>query len=199
LKLKKVVLTVGPCLAGKTDAAQVLAKIGYEHFSTKKLVDEDPECKRIIAAGGNIPDSVMVPLLDLHLPKGGMVNVDSPRSQNQARWLTVVKYPCNKFQVITIFLAVDPANIWKRLAHRRETQPGRPDDDPATVAIRLGKYEAFAPGMLDFLRRTTDFRRIDANKSPAEVAKQVRMAVGSIPQRIYIYGASFKRVPVQAS
>ncbi len=197
---KKLVF-LGPPGAGKgTQASRVSEKLGVPHISTgdifrKEMREMSPlgmEAKRYIDAGGLVPDSVTIGMVEKRLReedcRGGWLLDGFPRTTAQAEALDGFGKPDR-----VIDIAVPDDRLMARLTGRRVCPKcagtfhisslngatacpncggeliQRDDDKPETIKSRLEAYHAQTAPLIGYYRAAGTLREVDGDRKPDEV------------------------------
>lgn len=205
-----IIVLVGPPGSGKGTQAKILLKeLGIPQISTgdmlraaKKAGTLDERYRKIMDAGGLVPDEAMIALIEQRIDesdcKNGFLLDGFPRTVPQAEALEKmlsVKKKCNVDRVVQ--LDVPRSLLEERLVHRRTDKttgqiyhlvyspppPGadlehRADDWPDAVGKRLDAYEAMTSALLPYYEAKGLLRRIDGVGKPEEVTARLFGALG---------------------
>ncbi len=178
------VIFIGPQGSGKGTQARILAaKLGFFYWEMGAIIRGEAEkntvlghkIKALNSRGMLLADAELLSLLFEYLPTvpagKGIVFDGVPRRLGQAKFL--VKYlethDCN--HIVTIFLDIPRSVSVARLLKRKDIE-NRSDDTPEIIERRLELYERETLPVLEFLRTTTTFFRLDGTPAP-DVVTQV--------------------------
>jgi len=184
------VLFFGPPGAGKgTQADLVAPQLQVAHVSTGDLFRQNMregtplglQIKPIYDAGGYVPDSTTIAMLDQHLQRlrrtqpelRGVIFDGFPRTPEQVAALDTLLGARAEQVNGVVYLTVPLDVLLPRLLAR-----GRADDSADTITTRFTKYESdTAPLLTEYERRGTPVYRIDGNRSVEQVTAAVVAAL----------------------
>ena len=161
---KQIILLTGHSHAGKTKLAKALVgRYGMDYISTSSLVREKATRAQaaVIFATAGVDNDLMIRLLDISLEDtSSPVIIDSLRSVEQIRWLTVEKFPNSR--VVTVHLDIRLPAIRSRFEAEFGQRDGR--ISISLLAEKLRKHQDAFPYMLDCLRKNTRFNTFSAEQ-----------------------------------
>ena len=179
----------GPPAAGKgTQAKRLVEQHGYIQLSTGDMLRaaraSDSELgnrvAKIMDEGGLVSDQIVIDLIDeqlvAHADAPGFIFDGFPRTVGQARALDDLLQSRGKKVDCVIRLVVDETQLMQRVTKRYEEQ-GRKDDNPATFAARLEKYNMDTAPLLPFYAERGVLREVDGMASIEEVTSGVEKAL----------------------
>jgi adenylate kinase len=205
------IVLIGPPGAGKGTQAEVICKkFGVPHVSTgdmlraaKKAGTLDERYRKIMDAGGLVPDEAMIDLIDKRLDEAdcqpGILLDGFPRTVPQAEALGALLARRGRTLDAVIQLDVSRDRLEERLTGRRTDKrtgqiyhlvyspppPGaepylehRADDQPAAVGKRLDAYESMTAALLPYYEAKGLLRRVDGVGKPEDVTARVLAALG---------------------
>lgn len=148
-----MILLFGPVGAGKSVQGEKLAdRLGWKWLSTGQMfrASEDPEVKRILAAGELIDDETTYGVVQEAFAREGdakRIILDGfPRTMPQAEWLESADNELGRDVALVLALEVSDEEITTRLAGR-----GRAEDTPEKIKRRMEIYRAETNPILEYL------------------------------------------------
>lgn len=203
-----LIVLVGPPGSGKgTQAKFLVERFGIPQISTgdmlraaKKNGTLDERWRKIMDAGGLVPDEPMIDLIDKRIDapdtaKGFLLD-GFPRTVPQAEALGGLLTKRTKLLDAVIQLDVARGLLEERLIHRRTDKTSgqiyhliynppplgaelehRADDRPEAVGKRLDAYEEMTADLLPFYEAKGLLRRVDGVGEPEEVTARVLSAL----------------------
>lgn len=179
----------GPPAAGKgTQAKRLVEEHGYIQLSTGDMLraarasgsELGNRVAKIMDEGGLVSDDIVIDLIDeqlaAHKDAPGFIFDGFPRTLGQARALDRLLETRGTQVDRVIRLVVDEKQLMKRVTKRFEEQ-GRKDDNPATFAARLEKYNQDTAPLLPFYAERGILREVDGMASIEEVTRGVEEAL----------------------
>lgn len=163
----------GPPAAGKgTQAKKLVSERGFIQLSTgdmlRAAVASESELgvkvKAILESGALVSDDIVIALIDDQLTQNpaapGFIFDGFPRTVGQAEALDTLLKSRGKQVDCVIRLVVDESALIARVTKRFEEQ-GRKDDNPATFAVRLEKYNQDTAPLLPIYAERGILREVD--------------------------------------
>ena len=211
-------ILVGPPGSGKgTQAKQVSERFAIPHISTgdilraavKKRTALGLQAEPIMAAGGLVPDDLMIGLIRERLAeadaKRGFLLDGFPRTVVQAEKLDTILQGNEGGELTVVVLLVPDALIVNRITLRRscgacgavyhlENLPpksagvcdkcgaalvGRPDDNEEAVVKRLAAYHAQTAPVAEYYRSKGKLKEVDGNAAVDVVFERVMRSLGA--------------------
>jgi adenylate kinase len=179
----------GPPAAGKgTQAKRLVQEHGYIQLSTGDMLraarasgsELGQKVAKIMDEGGLVSDEIVIDLiaeqLDIHQDAPGFIYDGFPRTIGQASALDNLLQSRGTEVDCVIRLVVDEDQLMERVTRRFEEQ-GRKDDNPATFAARLEKYNQDTAPLLPFYAERGILREVDGMASIQEVTEGVETAL----------------------
>jgi adenylate kinase len=155
-------ILLGPPGAGKGTQAQRLAReLGLPHISTGVILREAAEqgtdlgrkAKEVMDRGDLVSDEIMLGIIRERLSAadcaGGYILDGFPRTIPQAEALDALLYERAEPPVVIANLALDEAELRRRIAGRR-SELTRSDDAEETVLSRFQVYQQKTRPLLDY-------------------------------------------------
>ncbi|RIJ26348.1 adenylate kinase [Henriciella barbarensis] len=179
----------GPPAAGKgTQAKRLVEEHGYVQLSTGDMLraarasgsELGNRVAKIMDEGGLVSDEIVIDLIDDQLSQNrdaaGFIFDGFPRTLGQARALDQLLDSRGTQLDRVIRLVVDEDQLTARVTKRFEEQ-GRKDDNPATFAARLEKYNEDTAPLLPFYAERGILREVDGMASIETVTEGVEKAL----------------------
>lgn len=179
----------GPPAAGKgTQAKRLVEEHGYIQLSTGDMLraarasgsDLGNRVARIMDEGGLVSDEIVIDLIDeqisTHTDAPGFIYDGFPRTVGQAHALDNLLESRGSQVDCVIRLVVDETQLMERVTKRFEEQ-GRKDDNPATFAARLDKYNQDTAPLIPLYAERGILREVDGMATIEEVTKGVEKAL----------------------
>ncbi|WP_084399648.1 adenylate kinase [Henriciella aquimarina] len=179
----------GPPAAGKgTQAKRLVEEHGYVQLSTGDMLraarasgsELGNRVAKIMDEGGLVSDEIVIDLIDeqleTHKNAPGFIYDGFPRTVGQAKALDKLLESRGTQVDRVIRLVVDETQLMQRVTKRFEEE-GRKDDNPATFAARLDKYNQDTAPLLPFYAERGILREVDGMASIEEVTKGVEEAL----------------------
>ena len=175
-----MILLFGPVGAGKSVQGEKLAKRnGWRWLSTGQMfrASEDPEVKRVLAAGELIDDQTTFGVVEEafgHEKTAERIVLDGfPRTTAQAEWLISDEQALGRKVALVVVLEVPLYVIQERLAGR-----GRDEDTPDKIARRMQIYHQQTDPILQyFADQNIDVAQIDGTGSIDEIHERIVAAL----------------------
>ena len=178
-----MIIILGIAGSGKTTQGQLLAKyLNCPWLSTGQILRDkvkDPAVIQKMMAGEVLDDNILLPLLDAELKRldashQELVLDGSPRTMQQAEWLSgKAKDGEIKFTAV-VHIVIDEETVKKRLLARR-----RPDDHQAAIAERFLEYEQAIKPILSYLKsQALPVHDIDGTPAPEVIADKIHKILG---------------------
>ncbi len=177
------IVFLGPPGSGKgTQAQRLKDHLGVAHLSTGEMLRDAVDtplgrkANRFMMAGQLVPDDVVVGIVVERLNDkdcaNGCLFDGFPRTVPQAEELD--RMLAERGMPLDLVLALDVPEdaLIARLSAR-----GRPDDDPQTIAERFRQYKSLTQPLIDYYRRRSILRQIDAGPAPEIVAERIRSVI----------------------
>jgi adenylate kinase len=175
------IVLFGPPGVGKgTQAALLVERYGFKHFSTGDLLRDEikrgtpvgEEVKHLINAGSLVPDEVVIGLISERLGQykksSGFIFDGFPRTTAQAESLDRMLALHDTEIHIMIVLDVAEEVIIQRLQKRAVTE-GRGDDaDMEIIRKRFENYEKQTKPVIDYYRMQNKFHAVKGGDTPEE-------------------------------
>jgi adenylate kinase len=192
-------ILLGPPGAGKgTQALRLVAKYGLVQLSTGEMLREavkagtpiGRQVKDIMAAGGLVPDTIVVNLVGQRIEQPdagkGFILDGFPRTVPQAAALD--RMLANKGLALdgVIELQVDEDALLKRIEARiaemkARGEPLRSDDNPAVLRERLRAYRQQTAPLVTYYRQQNVLRTVNGMAAIADVTAAIDKALPSNP------------------
>jgi adenylate kinase len=192
-------ILLGPPGAGKgTQALRLVAKYGLVQLSTGEMLREavkagtpiGRQVKDIMAAGGLVPDTIVVNLVGQRIEqpdaRKGFILDGFPRTVPQAAALD--RMLANKGLTLdgVIELRVDEDALLKRIEARiaemkARGEPLRSDDNPAVLRERLRAYRQQTAPLVTYYRQQNVLRTVNGMAAIADVTAAIDKALPSNP------------------
>ena len=182
------IVFIGPPGAGKGTQAIRLAKfLDIPQLSTGDLLRQARDAdtpvgqlaRKYLKAGSLVPDDVIVKIVDEYLEQnncsGGCLFDGFPRTVSQAGSLEQLLDSKNQSVDAAMVFHVSEESLLARLKSR-----GRGDDVVETIRHRFQDYEALTRPLLDYYQQRGLLHKIDGDKTPDEVYKQIQSAVNHV-------------------
>ncbi|MCZ4299447.1 adenylate kinase [Henriciella marina] len=179
----------GPPAAGKgTQAKRLVEEHGYVQLSTGDMLraarasgsELGNRVAKIMDEGGLVSDEIVIDLIDDQLNQNkdaaGFIFDGFPRTLGQAKALDQLLDSRGTRLDRVIRLVVDEDQLMARVTKRFEEQ-GRKDDNPATFAARLEKYNEDTAPLLPFYAERGILREVDGMASIETVTEGVEKAL----------------------
>ncbi len=194
----------GPPGAGKgTQAAFLIERYKLFYLSTgdllrKEMAERSPlgaEARDIIAAGGLVPDEIIVQIIEKtiidHPDANGFLFDGFPRTALQAYILEGLMIKLHTSLTCLVSLALPAELAVERLLKRGRTS-GRLDDNETVIRNRLREYEEKTIAVLDFYRNRGITYEVDGSADIDAVSKSidavVRKELSKRPLIIVLFG-----------
>jgi adenylate kinase len=179
----------GPPGAGKgTQSALLIEKYNLFYISTGDLLRKEMagktrlglEAQSIIAAGGLVPDEIIVQIIEKTITENpgcnGFLFDGFPRTYIQAYILEGLVLKLHTSLNCLISLHVPEEVSVKRLLARAATS-GRSDDNEAVIRTRLREYNEKTLPVLQFYRDKGIYHEIDGTAAIDEVSRRIEAIV----------------------
>ncbi len=179
----------GPPAAGKgTQAKRLVEEHDYVQLSTGDMLraarssgsELGNRVAKIMDEGGLVSDQIVIDLIDEQLQNhpeaAGFIFDGFPRTIGQASALDNLLESRGSQVDCVIRLVVDEDQLMERVTKRFEEQ-GRKDDNPATFAARLEKYNQDTAPLLPFYAERGILREVDGMASIEAVTEGVEKAL----------------------
>jgi len=180
----------GPPGAGKGTQARILQeKRGWPQLSTGEMlraaINAGTELGRqvdaIMAKGAFVSDEIVIGIIAERLDqpdcRNGAVFDGFPRTTRQAEALDDLLAKRKKKVDLVIELKVDEAILLDRVQQRIRSGQARADDNPDTLARRLGEYARQTAPLLDYYRRQGKVKTVDGMARIDEVTGAIARAI----------------------
>ncbi|MHB8530433.1 MAG: adenylate kinase [Caulobacteraceae bacterium] len=179
----------GPPAAGKgTQARRLVERRGMIQLSTGDMLRAaiasgsrlGRKVADILERGELVPDEIVVGLVEDRLEaidhSGGAIFDGFPRTLAQSQALdAMLERRAHRIDLV-IRLKVDDEALKTRIAGRF-AQSGRPDDNPASFATRLGAYNRDTAPLVDYYRSQNKLVEVDGMADIATVAAAIDEAI----------------------
>ena len=179
----------GPPAAGKgTQAKRLVETRGYIQLSTGDMLraarasgsDLGNRVSKIMDEGGLVSDEIVIGLIDEQLQNNpdaaGFIFDGFPRTTGQATALDELLKSRNTEVHRVIRLVVNEDQLIERVTKRFEEQ-GRKDDNPATFAARLEKYNEDTAPLIPVYAEQGKLREVDGMASIDKVSAGIDAAL----------------------
>lgn len=179
----------GPPAAGKgTQAKRLVEEHDYVQLSTGDMLraarssgsELGNRVAKIMDEGGLVSDQIVIDLIDEqlrnHPEAAGFIFDGFPRTLGQASALDNLLESRGTQVDCVIRLVVDEDQLMERVTKRFQEQ-GRKDDNPATFAARLEKYNQDTAPLLPFYAERGILREVDGMASIEAVTEGVEKAL----------------------
>jgi adenylate kinase len=185
--LVRKVLVAGRPGAGKgTQSARLARRLAVRHLSTGDLLRHEiavgsalgRAVERLVNTGRLVPTGLVIAIVEANIDDDGYVLDGYPRTVAQAEGL------CGHATLrpdLAIHLDVSRSTVVERLRAR-----ARHDDGAAAIRARLEAYEQEMVPSLVVLREAGVLCRIDGDRAPDEVAREIWSAVSGREDREYM-------------
>lgn len=202
------ILLIGPQGSGKGTQARILCdKFNFFYFESgaylRKIAEQDPELKKLLAGGNLVPDREMTSYLTAFLDEknlyDGIIFDGFPRTPVQyiffKKWLSDKEVKLD----LVIDLTVSEAETVRRLGGRRQdpqtgkiynliTDPPpagvdrtklvqRDDDKPEAIKKRLTLYRERTEPLITELKRDTEVIEIDGERPIEVIARDLEKII----------------------
>ncbi len=187
------VILFGPPAAGKgTQARRLVQERNMVQLSTGDMLRAarsagTPLGKRvadIMDSGALVSDDIVIDLIAERLPEtkaaGGAIFDGFPRTLAQAEALDQLLASQDDKVHAVVRLVVDADKLMARVTKRFEEE-GRPDDNPESFAVRLGKYDEQTAPLVPYYKAAGILLEVDGMASMDEVAAQIAAALETTP------------------
>ncbi|MDR0738458.1 MAG: adenylate kinase [Prevotellaceae bacterium] len=186
------IVLFGPPGVGKgTQAALLVERYGFKHFSTGELLRDEikrgtplgKEVQHLINAGSLAPDAVVIDLiserLEQHKKSNGFIFDGFPRTTAQAESLDRMLAAHGTEIHIMMVLNVAEEVIIRRLQKRAVTE-GRGDDaDIEIIRKRFENYEKQTKPVIDYYRMRGKFYMVKGGDTPEETFLSIQKLIAS--------------------
>jgi len=172
----------GPGTGKGTQCAKIRDECNFVHLSSGDLMREEVaaetflggEIQKHMAAGSLVPDEVVLTLLKKAMVKHQDTNrflLDGfPRSVDQA-----IRFEKEVAEVsFMLFLDCSEETMKTRIMSRAASNPGRVDDNEATVLNRLKVFKEQTMPLVEYYEPIGKLRKTDSEKTVDEVAAEVK-------------------------
>ena len=181
----------GPPGAGKgTQSEFLIRSYNLAYISTGDLLRKEMagktrlglEAQGIIAAGGLVPDEIIVQIIEKTITDNtgcnGFLFDGFPRTYIQAYILEGLMLKLHTSLNCLISLAVPEEESVRRLLNRGATS-GRSDDNETVIRNRLREYNEKTLPVLQFYRDKGNYAEVDGTKSIEEVNRQITQIISA--------------------
>lgn len=186
MKIKNLILLIGPPGSGKGTQGQLLAPLlGYNYLSmgqtlrniTKQDTPQAQQIKTLIDAGHIIPDDMIRDIFHSTVqalpPAEGLILDGFPRDVHQVNILNELLNAHQVENVRAVFIDVPKIKVIDRIKQRARLE-NRADDDPEIIHTRFLEYDEKTHPLVDYFERHHWLARVDGDQ-PIEKVHEVIM------------------------
>lgn len=175
------ILLFGPQGSGKgTQARLLMDQFGFSYFESgaylRRMAEKHPSLKKIMDAGGLVPDEEFTSYLTAYLDEENMYDniiFDGfPRTIKQyhflKNWLNDKKVKID----LIIILEINKEETVKRLTLRKKIE-GRGDDNPEAIKRRLEIYHSRTQLLIDELKKDAEVVKVDGERPVEKIQAEL--------------------------
>jgi adenylate kinase len=188
LKDANVIFVVGGPGSGKgTQCEKIVAKYGYTHLSSGDLLRAEVESgsergkmlnesmkKGELVSNQTVLDMIKDAMLSKVKTSKGFLIDGYPRAVDQGIEFEKQIVPCS----LVLYIDAKDESMKKRLLHRGQSS-GRVDDNEETIKKRLETFHQVTKPVIDYYEKQNKLNRIDSEKAPDLVFKEVENIIDS--------------------
>jgi adenylate kinase family enzyme len=189
----KITFILGGPASGKgTQCEKLVEEFGYTHISTGDLMraeiakgtKEGDRIRKIVADGGLVPFETTVQLLINALiatPSKNYLIDGFPRAVDQAQY-----FEQNVMETQQVLFYDVPQELMIERCMKRAETSGRDDDNAETIKKRIQQFFDQSMPVVDYYKRFSKVRKIDATGGISDVYAASKDAV--LPQTMFVLG-----------